>query len=172
LIPAGDVGDLGDAMTSVTLRPLRDEDREPMFDLESERSGADMIAFLPRAPGDREAFDKHWQRITSPETDVLLRSIEVDGSYGGYALSFVVDGQREIGYWVSESLWGRGVATAALRELLAEIDERPLFARVAIDNEGSRRVLEKCGFVIVGEEENFAPRRDHALGAYVLRLDS
>ena len=155
----------------MTLRALRDDDREAMFLLESDAGGADMIAFLPRSPGDREAFDRHWERIHS-DPEILLRTIEVDGRYGGYALSFVVDGEREVGYWVERSLWGRGVATAALTALLAELDERPLFAHAAADNDASRRVLEKCGFVVIAEVESFAPRRETVIAENVFRLDA
>ena len=155
----------------MTLRPLRDDDREAMFLLESDEVGADMIAFLPRSPGDREAFDKHWERLHA-EPEALMRSIEVDGRYAGYALSFVVDGEREVGYWVDRSLWGRGIATEALLALLAELDDRPLFAHAAADNEASRRVLEKCGFVLVAEAESFAPGRESVIPENVFRLDA
>jgi RimJ/RimL family protein N-acetyltransferase len=36
---------------------------------------------------------------------------------------------------------------------------RPIYARVARDNFGSRRVLEKCGFKIIGESKGFANAR-------------
>ncbi|CAM5241416.1 hypothetical protein SHIRM173S_09754 [Streptomyces hirsutus] len=37
--------------------------------------------------------------------------------------------------------------------------ERPLHARVAADNAGSLRVLEKCGFRVVARETGYAPAR-------------
>ena len=46
--------------------------------------------------------------------------------------------------------WGRGYATRAHAEFVAEVRERPLHARVAEHNVGSIRVLAKCGFSIVG----------------------
>jgi RimJ/RimL family protein N-acetyltransferase len=159
------------AVKGVNLRPLRDDDRESMFLLESDAVGADMIAFLPRSPGDREAFDRHWERLHSDPLNVI-RTIEVDGRYGGYALSFVVDGEREVGYWVERSLWGRGIATEALRRFVAELDERPLFAHTAADNEASRRVLEKSGFVLIAGAESFAPRREAVIPEFVFRLDA
>ncbi len=55
--------------------------------------------------------------------------------------------------------WGRGLATAALAELVEELDQRPLYAWVATSNVGSIRVLEKCGFV---EVERRAERDEHA----------
>ena len=48
---------------------------------------------------------------------------------------------------------------------------RPLYARAAKDNIGSRRVLEKCGFVICGEDKGFAHARGAEIEEYVLRLD-
>jgi hypothetical protein len=36
--------------------------------------------------------------------------------------------------------------------LLDEMTDRPVFAHVALDNIGSRRVLEHCEFVVAGEQ--------------------
>ena len=61
--------------------------------------------------------------------------------------------------------WGRGIATAALTELVAELG-RPLHAWVARSNLGSIRVLEKCGFVEVGSRAE----HDERLGEVVEEL--
>jgi RimJ/RimL family protein N-acetyltransferase len=47
---------------------------------------------------------------------------------------------------------------------------RPLSARVAKDNKGSIRVLEKCGFVITGEDTGFANARGAEIEEYILTL--
>ena len=49
---------------------------------------------------------------------------------------------------------GKGLATRALQELTGEVTQRPLHAWVATSNVASIRVLEKCGFVRVGSQEN------------------
>jgi RimJ/RimL family protein N-acetyltransferase len=67
-------------------------------------------------------------------------------------LSFVRDGARQVGYWIARERWGRGIASAALGQLLQELTERPLFARVATHNTGSLHVLERRGFNPVAEE--------------------
>lgn len=55
----------------------------------------------------------------------------------------------EVGYWVGKPFWGRGICTKALK-LLLESDNFPtqmdVFAKVMVQNFGSQRVLEKCGF--------------------------
>jgi RimJ/RimL family protein N-acetyltransferase len=46
-----------------------------------------------------------------------------------------------------QKFWGQGIATTALKELLKIEQVRPIYGRVAFDNYGSQKVLEKCGFV-------------------------
>jgi RimJ/RimL family protein N-acetyltransferase len=63
-------------------------------------------------------------------------------------------GVAEFGYWLGRAYWGRGIATAAARMLIArafgERDQRRLEALVFAPNVASVRVLEKCGFVCEG----------------------
>lgn len=154
---------------SVTLREVRDDDLEALFELESDVAGSDMIAFLPREPGDRAAFDAHWARIrTDPES--LIWIIEDDGRFAGYALSFLMGGERQIGYWIVQQLWGRGIATAAVDRMLDLIPERPLWASTVDDNLGSQRVLQKAGFVFQHVERTHAARRGTEVDERVFRL--
>lgn len=57
-----------------------------------------------------------------------------------------------IGYWYGREFWGRGIATAALKLLLEKAKAAPQIRRIEATafafNTGSRRVLEKCGFVL------------------------
>jgi RimJ/RimL family protein N-acetyltransferase len=58
-----------------------------------------------------------------------------------------------VSYWLGREFWGRGIASAALALLLAEVKTRPLHAHVVRHNVASIRVLQKCGFVISGAEK-------------------
>ncbi|MGE3192143.1 MAG: GNAT family N-acetyltransferase [Microbacteriaceae bacterium] len=154
---------------TVSLREVRDGDLEALFELESDVAGSDMIAFLPREPGDRAAFDAHWARIrTDPGS--LIWIIEDDGRFAGYALSFLMEGERQIGYWIVQELWGRGIATAAVDRMLELIPERPLWASTVDDNLGSQRVLQKAGFVFQHVERTHAARRGTEVDERVFRL--
>jgi RimJ/RimL family protein N-acetyltransferase len=53
---------------------------------------------------------------------------------------------------------------------LEQVSERPLFARVAVDNLGSIRVLEKCGFRLIDIEREFANARGEEINEAVYRL--
>jgi RimJ/RimL family protein N-acetyltransferase len=68
----------------------------------------------------------------------------------GNVLTFLRDGHREVGYWLGRAFWGRGLATAALGQFLAILDERPLVAHVAVANGPSATVLLRNGFREVG----------------------
>jgi Acetyltransferase (GNAT) domain len=81
------------------------------------------------------------------------------------------DGRLLVGYWVGREFWGRGLATAALAELVAEIPERPLHAWVASSNVGSIRVLEKCGFVEVERRAERDDQSGEVIEEILYRLD-
>ena len=72
------------------------------------------------------------------------------------------DYELSAGFWFGRDYWGQGYATETLHAVLSHIGGkgrlRPLFAKVHPDNAASRRVLEKCGFVMHGE----ASDRDHS----------
>jgi RimJ/RimL family protein N-acetyltransferase len=130
----------------VSLRPVVEADLEAFYEQQADPESARMGAVAPR---DRDAHFPHWRRALEEET-TLVRTIEVDGVVAGHVVSFLRDGRGdpEVGYWIDRSLWGRGVASAALAQLLALEPRRPLVAHVATHNPGSRRVLEKCGFTV------------------------
>jgi RimJ/RimL family protein N-acetyltransferase len=127
------------------LREVREDDLDVLFEQQREPEAVAMAVFPAR---EREAFDAHWRRVLADDRNVV-RAIEVDGEVAGNIGSWEQDGQRLVGYWLGRAFWGRGLATAALGELVQELGVRPLHAWVATSNAGSIRVLEKCGFVKV-----------------------
>jgi len=129
------------------LREIREDDLDVLFEHQREPEAVAMAVFPAR---EREAFDAHWRRILADEALVAF-VIDVDGEVAGNVVSWEQDGRRLVGYWLGREYWGRGLATAALAELVQQLEVRPLHAWVAVTNGGSIRVLEKCGFVRVGE---------------------
>jgi RimJ/RimL family protein N-acetyltransferase len=85
--------------------------------------------------------------------------------------AFTVDAERELTYWIDPSRWGLGIASDALRIFLTVEKQRPLYARVAAGNRGSRRVLEKAGFEMLREEvSSYARGLGEETAAFVFRL--
>jgi ribosomal-protein-alanine N-acetyltransferase len=85
-------------------------------------------------------------------------AIEVNGeACGGIGIELHNDVERvsaEIGYWLGQQCWGRGIATAALTAVTAEafklFDISRIYAVPFADHTASIRVLEKAGYVREG----------------------
>jgi [ribosomal protein S5]-alanine N-acetyltransferase len=58
----------------------------------------------------------------------------------------------------------------ALKNFLKLELTRPIFGRVAFDNKGSQRVLEKCGFIKIGTDKGFANARQAEIEEYIYNL--
>lgn len=118
---------------------------------------------------DRAAYDAHWARNLK-DPSITLRTVEVDGLVAGNMVSWLLDGSRVVGYWLGREYWGQGIASAALAQFLLQVRSRPLHAHVALHNPASLRVLQKCGFHIVGTG-HFIGLDGEACQEYILRLD-
>jgi RimJ/RimL family protein N-acetyltransferase len=152
----------------VVLREVHDSDLPVFFRLMNDPESVRMAAFTAKDPTDRDAFDAHWKRVLA--SSAVNRTILVDGDVVGSAAVYGSPGEREVTYWIDRAYWGRGIATAALRALLVAVPERPLYARAAADNDGSRRVLEKCGFQLTARARGFANARGAEIDEVVLSL--
>lgn len=153
----------------LTLRAVADADLPIFFTHQLDAAAVHMAAFTAKDPADRAAFDAHWARIRADPANLTF-TILADGQVAGHIASFVGFGEREITYWLGREFWGRGLATAALQAFLKLELTRPLFGRAVADNLGSLRVLQKCGFVIAGEDRGFANARGAEVTEIILRL--
>jgi RimJ/RimL family protein N-acetyltransferase len=152
----------------VVLRAVHDSDLPVFFRQMNDPESIRMAAFTAKDPTDREAFDAHWKRVRA--STAVNRTVLVDGDVVGSVAVYGEPGEREVTYWIDRAYWGRGIATAALRALLAAVPERPLYARAAADNPGSLRVLDKCGFRVTGQDRGFANARGEEIDEVVLTL--
>jgi RimJ/RimL family protein N-acetyltransferase len=155
--------------SAVSLREVIDSDLPILFEQQLDPEANHMAAFTARNPADRQAFNAHWAKIRA-DPAVTLRTILCDGQVAGSLVCFPLFGQPSVGYWLGRSFWGRGIATRALGLFLALLPTRPLFARAASDNLASIRVLQKCGFVLTGEDRGFAQARGQEIAEVILEL--
>jgi len=153
-------------MTGIRLRPVAPPDLDTFFEHQCDPVALRVGTLTSRS---RSEFDTHWTSILADPLGIL-RTVESEGAVVGYVASFVRDGLREVAYWFGREHWGKGIATAALRAFLAEVHERPLFARVTVDHAASRRVLEKAGFFIEARESTIESSGDE-VEEFLLRLD-
>jgi RimJ/RimL family protein N-acetyltransferase len=151
---------------NISLREVQESDLPIFFEHQRDSLANQMAAFPAR---DREIFMAHWAKIMKDES-VILRTILFEGQVAGNVLSFEMDGEREVGYWLGREFWGKGIATIALSLFLEQVKIRPLFAYVAKHNIASRRVLEKCGFVVSGEAKEFSNLNGVLVEGFILKL--
>ncbi|MDR0660548.1 MAG: GNAT family N-acetyltransferase [Prevotellaceae bacterium] len=75
---------------------------------------------------------------------------EVVGSIGIFPQTDIYEKNAEIGYWLGEEYWGRGIITEAIRQIVEygfnTFDITRIFARPFSNNKASQRALKKAGF--------------------------
>jgi RimJ/RimL family protein N-acetyltransferase len=152
---------------TVNLVEVQQEHLEVFFRNQQDTEANDLAKVYPR---DREDFEAHWARIMS-NPEVVARSIFFAGEVVGNINAFWVESEMNVGYWIDKAHWGKGIATGALRGLLAIVEARPIIARVAMGNLGSIRVLESNGFVKIAEEDSPGTDRYAPCREGVFRLD-
>jgi len=150
----------------VQLRDVIETDLPIFFEQQSDPESTEMAAFPSRS---REGFMSHWAKLIADDS-VLVKTIVFDGQVAGNIVCFEQLGEREVGYWLGKQYWGKGIATQALEEFLKQIKTRPLYAHVAKHNIGSRRVLEKCGFTVSGEDRFFSQILGEDIDEFILVL--
>jgi len=154
----------------VSLQEVTLADLAIFFDQGKDPEAIHMAAFTARDPSDLGAFYEHWEKILA-NPEITIRSILFKGQLVGHIESFLQFGRPSVGFWLGKEYWGQGLATAALAALLETIDVRPLYARAAMDNGASIRVLQKNGFVISGKDNGFAYGRGQDVEEYIFTLE-
>lgn len=80
------------------------------------------------------------------------------GSIGIFVKDDVYEKSAELGYWLAESYWRKGIMSNAVQRICKEafktFDIVRIFAEPFADNAGSRGVLEKAGFTYEGTMRN------------------
>lgn len=153
----------------ITLRQTEINDLPFFFNFQLDKEASHLAAFTPKDPTDKSAYLNKYTRLLNEPT-VNMRTIIVDNIIAGSISKFEIEGDAEITYWIDRSFWSKGVATTALRNFLTVENTRPIFGRVAFDNFGSQRVLEKCGFLKIGKDKGFANARQAEIEEFIYKL--
>jgi [ribosomal protein S5]-alanine N-acetyltransferase len=142
----------------VTLRRWRTGDRERLAELANNRkiwvNLRDRFPF-PYTEADAEAWIAHCAAEQGSLTQFAIEGEgELVGAIGFEALRDERRQGADIGYWIGEPYWGRGIATTALidasRRAFAEFPFERLQASVYDWNPASMRVAEKAGYQLEG----------------------
>lgn len=145
-----------------TIRPWRLDDAESLAKHANNRKV--WLALRDLFPHPYSVNDAHeFLERSITERPATNFCIEVDGAAaGGIGIRLHRDVHRhtaELGYWLGESFWGRGimsesVAAAFMHFCFDNFPLRRLYAEPFANNRASARVLEKAGFVYEGRLKN------------------
>ena len=166
------------------LRPPGRPDAEAIFERYASDSEVTRYLSFPthRSLDDTLAFismsEANWKRW--PAAEYLIIDAAAGELLGGTGLQFETAERAETGYVLARDAWGRGIATEALRAMVAlapTVGLRRLQACCHPDHAASQRVLEKGGFACEGlvpsrcELPNLVPGRKIEMLSYVLELE-
>lgn len=141
----------------VTLRSIVDEDHADLVRLANNKKiWLNLRDIFPHPYGDEDG--RFFMKLVRQDKKNLRSVIDVDGSFVGMIGAFLQDDvykhTAELGYWLGEPYWGKGIITEAIRlkcdQVFQQTDTHRIFAAVFSYNIASMKVLEKNGFTKEG----------------------
>jgi [ribosomal protein S5]-alanine N-acetyltransferase len=136
------------------LRPWEIEDANELAVIANNKNVADNLRDgFPNPYSIDDAYK--WLDLVIPVNDppkyfAIIYSKKLAGSIAVVTKEDIYRKNVEIGYFLAEDLWGKGIITNAIRAItsyaFSKFDIVRVYAEPFADNPGSRRVLEKAGF--------------------------
>ena len=154
----------------IRLTRSTEDDLNSFFQFQLDEKANYLAAFTAKDRHDKAAYISKYSKFLTEPT-INMQTIKVNGVIAGSVSKFEIDNEAERTYWIDRKFWGQGIATAALKEFLKSELTRPIRGRVAFDNYGSQKVLEKCGFIKTGTDKGFANARQEEVEEYIYSLE-
>jgi ribosomal-protein-alanine N-acetyltransferase len=147
----------------ISLRPWSIKDSVGLAKIADNKKIADNLRDgLPNPYTEEDA--KEWLNIILPGNNppkffAIIFKDRIVGSIGLVSKINIYRKNFEIGYFLSEEYWGKGVMTRAIRAAtsyaFSEFDIVRVYAEPYADNPASRRALEKAGYVLEATLKNY-----------------
>ncbi len=141
----------------VALRPFEKTDRKALAKLCNNKKIWDSVRDYLPSPytlEDADAFIEFCKKSEPTLNFAITYEDELAGTIGIEPQKDVYRLSAELGYWVGEPFWGKGIATEAVKLITTYGNEKlgliRFFSSVFDFNKASMRVLEKAGFVKEG----------------------
>ena len=104
---------------------------------------------------------KAFIQMATKDIPISIFAIEINGeASGGIGLHLQTDIHKknaELGYWLAEPYWGKGIMSKAVKQMIdygfKTFEIERIFARPFGTNIGSKKVLGKAGFILEGKFE-------------------
>jgi RimJ/RimL family protein N-acetyltransferase len=139
----------------IKLRPWNIEDAESLVE---NANNFDIARFMSDAFPYPYTIEhaKNFIAFATKDDPIHIFAIDIDGqAVGGIGIhpqADIMKKNAELGYWLGEKYWGRGIISKAIREIIPwafnTYDITRIYARPFGSNMASQKVLEKAGFVL------------------------
>ena len=161
-------------MNSIVLRPWQKQDAQELASVANNKNIWNNVRdALPSPYTVMDALQ--WIAHVNDQNPVVNFAIvhngKIAGSIGCKPKSDVSRKSIEIGYFVGELYWGKGIATEAVRLLVdfieTQMDVVRIYAHVFAQNKSSMKVLQKNGFYLEAISRKAAIKNDELMDDYV-----
>lgn len=133
-----ELSDAADLAAALSNKNVQDNLRDGLPYPYTEQDGAEYIAAM----------------LSADENDTFAVAVTVDrkvvGSIGAFRQTNIHRRTAELGYYIAEEYWGRGIMTEAIKRICEYVfgnsDIIRIYAESLADNAASCRALEKAGF--------------------------
>ena len=149
----------------LTLRPWKESDAEALYRYACNPNIGPIAGWPPHTSveNSREIIKTvlsapETYAVVLKETDETVGSVGIMTARSGIRSAKMADSECEIGYWIGEPYWGRGLIPEAVSELIRyafeDLQMTTIWCGYYDGNEKSKRAQEKCGFIYSHTEEN------------------
>lgn len=161
-------------MSSVTLRPWQTEDAILLAsyfnNIHIWNNMRDHIPH-PYTIEDAEKFIAAQLELSPVQNFAVMSGPDIAGGIGVILKDDVYRMNVELGYWIAEPFWGKGIATEAVRLMTDYILEAFAINRIVAEvfeyNKASMRVLEKNGYVLETVERKGVLKNDYLVDNFI-----
>jgi RimJ/RimL family protein N-acetyltransferase len=142
-------------MSNISLRPWKPEDAQALAAIANNRNIWNNLRDQlphPYTVSDAQDWIAHCRSQKPVLNFAVVYNTQVAGSIGCVPKADVYSKNMEIGYFIGEHFWSKGIATKAVHILLEYIQKNfsvvRIYAEVFAHNKTSMRVLQKNGFYL------------------------
>ncbi|WP_299490025.1 GNAT family protein [Acaryochloris sp. IP29b_bin.137] len=141
----------------ITLRDYERTDLDSLLALANNKRVSRYLVYTfpyPYTRADAEWWISEGVKAEESVTKVIEYNGAFTGSIGLTRQAGWRDHLAEIGYWLGEPFWGKGIATQAVQQMtdhaFSDLQLQKLYAPILAPNKASMRVVEKCGYELEG----------------------
>ena len=144
----------------INLRPWQQEDIIQLTALANNKNIAKYMADVfphPYITQNATAFIEMVNSKNPVSVFAITLNGQPVGSIGLHAQADILRKNYELGYWLAEEYWGKGIITEAIHKMVdygfKNLDTVRIFARIFGNNQASQKAIIKAGFKLEGKFE-------------------